>query len=62
MTSPRVSPIEFQTVTLPFSLGSVKSLSTVVTGSVRSSFQAMPSIPDTQGSEYSRFGSNGGCC
>ena len=32
----------------------------MVTGPVTSSFQAIPSIPENQGSVNSRFGSNGG--
>ena len=61
MISPSVSPIEFQTPILPFSFGSSSSCLTEVTGPVTSSFQAMPSMPESQGSEYSRSGSNGGC-
>ena len=55
-----MSPIEFQTPTLPLSFGSVRSCVTVVTGSVIFSFHAMPSIPENHGSVYSRFGSNRG--
>ena len=51
MISPSVSPIEFQTPTLPFSFGSSKSCLTEVTGSVSFSFQPMPSMPEAQGSE-----------
>ena len=32
----------------------------MVTGPVSSSFHAIPSIPENQGSVYSRFGSKGG--
>ena len=53
--------MEFQTPTLPLSFGSSKSCVTVVTGPVSSSFHAMPSMPESHGSENSRFGSNGGC-
>ena len=60
MTRPSVSPIEFQTPTLPLNFGSVRSCVTVVTGPVSSSFQAIPSIPENQGRVYSRFGSKGG--
>ncbi len=57
MTRPSVSPIEFHTPTFPFSFGSSRSCVTVVTGPVSSSFHAIPSIPENQGSVYSRFGS-----
>ena len=60
MTSPTESAISMSIVTLPLRAGSFSSCSTDSTGPVTSSFQAMPVMPDCQGSEYSRFGSNGG--
>jgi hypothetical protein len=60
MTRPTVSAISSSSETLPFSFVSSKSCSIESTGPVRSSFQAMPVIPDCHGSEYSRSGSKGG--
>jgi hypothetical protein len=60
MTRPMESASSISIETLPLSLGSSNSCSIDSTGPVRSSFQAMPVIPDCQGSEYSRSGSKGG--
>ncbi len=50
ITRPSVSPIWFQTPTLPFRLGSSRSCVTLVTGPVTLEFHAIPSIPENHGS------------
>ncbi len=60
ITRPTESASSISIETLPLSFGSSRSCSIDSTGPVRSSFHAIPVIPDCQGSEYSRSGSNGG--
>jgi len=55
------SGISVRQVTLPLSLGSVRSCSIDVTGPVSFLLKAIPVMPDCHGRLYSRLGSQVGC-